>query len=218
MAVNKTYAVFGLGRYGRSVAEELTANGAEVLAVDKDEAIVNDACETLPFCKCADVTDDEVLNQLGIADIDVVIIAMATNLEASVMAIMLCKELGVKTVIAKCASDVHGQIMSKVGADKIVFPEKDSGVRLAKNLLSSGFYDLVDLDDNISLMQIDVKPEWVGKSIHDLDIRKRHSVNVVAICENQRVKVEFDPKTPLTEKMQLIVVAEKESLNKLNRI
>ena len=134
MSIKKSYAVFGLGRYGLAVATELVKNGADVLAVDIDENIVNSAIADIPFCKCADITEPEVLRQLGIANVDVVIVAMATNLEANVMAVMLCKELGVKTVIAKCADDMQGKILLKVGADKIVIPERESGVRLAKNI------------------------------------------------------------------------------------
>ena len=104
MGMNQSYAVFGLGRYGRAVAKELAESGAEVLAVDLDEDIVNAASVEIPYCKCADITEAEVIKRLGIANIDVVIIAMATNLEASVLAAMLCKEIGVKTVIAKCSS------------------------------------------------------------------------------------------------------------------
>ena len=150
MNIKQSYAVFGLGRYGRSVAKELVEKGMEVLAVDVDEDIVNDAMAEIPYCKCADATDVEVIKQLGISNIDVVVIAMATNLEASVMATMLCKEIGVKTVIAKCASEMNCRILSKVGADKVVFPENESGIRLAKNLLSSGFIDIADITDNIS--------------------------------------------------------------------
>ena len=101
MSISKSYAVVGLGRYGLAVAKELVNSGAEVLAVDVDENIVNSAIADIPFCKCADITDAEVIKQLGIGNIDTVIIAMANNLEASVMAVMLCKEVGVKTVIAK---------------------------------------------------------------------------------------------------------------------
>ena len=101
--LKKSYAVFGLGRYGLAVATELAEAGADVLAVDESEALVN-AANHLPLCKCADVTDPDVIRELGIANVDVVIIAMANNLEASVMAVTLCKEIGVKTVIAKCAN------------------------------------------------------------------------------------------------------------------
>ncbi|MGX8692767.1 MAG: potassium channel family protein, partial [Clostridia bacterium] len=127
--MKQTYAIFGLGRYGTAVAGELVKNGAEVLAVDIDEEKVNSVVGELPFCKCADVTDPDVLRQLGVANIDVVIISMANNLEASVMATMLCKELGVKTVIAKCSSDMNCRILSRVGADRVVFPESESGIR-----------------------------------------------------------------------------------------
>jgi trk system potassium uptake protein TrkA len=104
MSISKSYAVFGLGRYGRAVAEELVNNGAEVLAVDIDQTRVDSAVDTIPVCKCADITEPEVIKRLGIANIDVVIIAMAGNLESSVMAVALCKEAGVKNVIAKCST------------------------------------------------------------------------------------------------------------------
>ena len=112
MGINQTYAVFGLGRYGRSVAKELAENGAEVVAVDNREAVVNAAISEIPYCKCADVTDSEALRQIGIANIDVVIVTMANHLEASVMATMLCKELGVKTVITKCATEINCKILT----------------------------------------------------------------------------------------------------------
>ena len=120
MSLYKTYAVFGLGRYGRAVAKELVDSGADVLAVDLDINAVNLAAKDIPICKCADITNAETLNQLGIKNIDVVIIAMANSLEASVMATMLCKEAGVKTVIVKCSNETHGKIFEKVGADKVV--------------------------------------------------------------------------------------------------
>ena len=157
MKLKQTYAVFGLGRYGKAVAKELVKSGAEVLAVDRNELVVNAAAAELPYCKCADVTDPEVIRQLGIASIDVVIISMASNLEACVLVTMLCKEIGVKTVIAKCSSEMNCKILSKVGADRVVFPERDSGVRLAKNLLSSGFIDMISLSKDVSMIEIDVK-------------------------------------------------------------
>ena len=113
MSINKTYAIFGLGRYGLSVAQELVRNGAEVIAVDSNEHIVNSLVNDLPYCKCANTTDIEVLKKLGISNVDVVIVAMAGNIEASVMTVLLSKELGVPTVIAKCSSDMHYKILNK---------------------------------------------------------------------------------------------------------
>ncbi len=215
MANKKTYAVFGLGRYGVSVAKELVNNGAEVLAVDIDDEKVNECVKEIPFCKCADVTDPEVLKQLGVSDIDVVIICMATSLEESVMAAMLCKEMGVKTVIAKCSSDMNCKILSKVGADKVIFPEYESGTRLARNLLSSGFIDILEISSDVSMVELDVRPEWENKSLLELDLRKKYSINIVSIIENGKVTVNIDPEKPLKKSMRLIVIAETAKLRRL---
>lgn len=215
MTVNKTYAVFGLGRYGLAVAEELVNNGAEVLAVDINENLVNDAIEFLPYCKCADVTDADVIRQLGISNIDVVIIAMAGSLEASVMATMLCKEAGVETVIVKCANEMHKKILTKIGADTVVFPESESGIRLAKNLLSSGFIDIIELSKDVSMFEMSVKDEWTGKSLVDLNLRKKYAINVVALCQNGNVTTEINPTKLLEKDMKLIVVANGEVLKKI---
>ena len=215
MGIKQTYAVFGLGRYGRAVAKELVKNGVEVLAVDMDEELVNSAVTEIPYCRCADVTDAEVIKQLGIANIDVVIIAMATNLEASVMATMLCKENGVKTVIAKCANEMNYKILSKVGADRVVFPESESGIRLAKNLLSSGFVDIIDLSEDASMIELEVREEWVGKSLLELNLRRKYSINVVAIVREEEVCINIEPEKPLEKSMKLIVIANVSKLSKL---
>ena len=215
MSLNKSYAVFGLGRYGLAVAKELVKNGADVLAVDIDENIVNSAISDIPFCKCADITEPEVVRHLGIASIDVVIIAMATNLEASVMAIMLCKEMGVKTVIAKCADDMQAKILLKVGADKVVIPERESGVRLAKNILSSGFVDVMELSDDVSLLELTVKEEWIGKNLIELNLRKKYGINVMAIKQGENVMIDLDPMLPLNKDMQLVIIAHTSKLEKL---
>ncbi len=215
MGINQSYAVFGLGRYGIAVAKELVRHGAEVLAVDSDEELVNAAIAEIPYCKCADITEPEVIKQLGIANIDVVIIAMASSLEASVMATMLCKEIGVKTVIAKCATDMDCKILSKVGADRVVFPESESGIRLAKNLLSSGFVDIMDLSNDVSMVELAVKPEWEGKNLIELNLRKKYSINVVAVIEDKNVRINIDPEKPLLRSMRLIVIADRSKLARL---
>ena len=213
--MKKTYAVFGLGRYGSAVATELVENGMEVIAVDTNERIVNAVADKLPICKCADITDPDVIRQLAISNVDVVVVAMASNLEASVMAVTLCKEVGVKTVIAKCGNEMHQKILTRVGADKVVFPEKESGIRLAKNLLSSGFVDMVSLAKNVSMIELDVKPEWIGKNLIELNLRKKYSINVVALRKGDMVSVDIDPHAALQESDKLIVIANTEKLAKL---
>ena len=215
MSLNKSYAVLGLGRYGLAVAKELAANGADVLAVDSDQAVVNAAISDIPLCKCADVTNAETINQLGIANMDVVIISMAHNLEASVMAIMHCKAVGVKMVIAKCSSEMHREIMSKVGADKVILPEKDSGIRLAKNLLSSGFIDIVELSKDVSMIELDVKNEWIGKTLIELDLRRKYGINVIAIRDDDKLQTNVDPSIKLGEHTKLVVIANTAKIGKI---
>jgi trk system potassium uptake protein TrkA len=215
MQKKKTYAVFGLGRYGTAVARELIENGMEVIAVDMDQKTVTEAAAYLPVCKCADITDAEVIDRLGIANIDTVIICMAGNLEASVMAVTLCKEAGVPTVIAKCANEMHQKILLRVGADKVVFPENESGIRLAKNLLSSGFIDMISLSREVSIVEVDVRDEWVGKNLIELNLRKKYGFNIVAIRTGQMVSVNIDPQQPLRREMTLIVIANTSKLSRL---
>ena len=215
MKKNRSYAVFGLGRYGRAVARELVDSGMEVIAVDKDQNTVNDAAAYLPVCKCADVTDGEVISRLGVAEIDTVIICMAGNLEASVMAVTLCKEAGVGTVIAKCANEMHQKILLRVGADRVVFPENESGIRLAKNLLSSGFIDMISLSKDVSMIEIDVKEEWIGKNLIELDLRKRYGVNIIAVKKGGKVNINVNPEQVMDADTTLIVIANTAKLGRL---
>lgn len=215
MSIKKSYAVLGLGRYGSSVAKELARCGAEVLAVDRDIELVNNLTGEVPLCKCADITDPVVIKQLGISNFDVVIIAAGGSLEVSVLATMLCKEAGVKTVIAKCSSEMHRKILSKVGADKVVLPESESGTRLAKNLLSSGFVDMMELDDNVSIIELDILPGWIGKPLIQLDLRKKYDINVIALKRNGKISVSINPSEPLSEGTQLVVIADTSNLTNL---
>lgn len=215
MSIKKSYAVLGLGRYGSSVAKELARCGADILAVDRDIELVNNLTGDVPLCKCADITDPAVIKQLGISNFDVVIIAAGGSLEVSVLATMLCKEAGVKTVIAKCSSEMHRKILSKVGADKVVLPESESGTRLAKNLLSSGFVDIMELDNNVSIIELDILPDWIGKSLIQLDLRKKYDINVIALKKDGKISVSINPSEPLTEGTQLVVIADTSNLTNL---
>ena len=211
MSINKTYAVFGLGRYGKAVAEELVKNGAEVLGVDVDQDIVDNAVETIPVCKCADITEAEVIKRLGISNMDIVIVSMANNLEASVMAVTLCKEAGVETVIAKCASEMQEKILKRVGADRVVFPERESGIRLGRSLITSG----IELSKEVSMIEMDVKTEWIGKTLIELNLRKKYGINVVAARKGNIFLTTIEPTLSLEKGMQLIVIAEISKIQKL---
>ena len=208
--MSKSYAVFGLGRYGRAVVKELLNNGAEVLAVDQDRRIVDELVGEIPVCKCADITEPGVIEQLGISDIDVVVISMAKSFEASIMATMLCKEACVKKVIVKCSDEAQCKIMKKIGADEVILPETESGTRLAKNILSSVFIDIADITDNISILEIDIKSEWTGKTLRELDLRKKYNINIMAFKNGNQV-IFANPDVVIDEGMKMIAMADKQS-------
>ncbi len=215
MSINKSYAVFGLGRYGRAVVKELLDNGATVIAVDKNRKIVDELVGEIPVCKCADITEPGIIKQLGITNVDVVVISMAENFESTVMATMLCKEAGIKRVIVKCSNDAHCNILRKIGADETVLPEREAGARLAKNILSAGFIDLVDISDDISVLEMHIKPEWIGKTLKEIDLRRKYNINVMAFKRENKIDVAIDPDVIITEDMKMIVMANRNEINRI---
>ena len=132
------------------------------------------------------------------------------------MTTMHLKQAGVPLVIVKCADEMHKKILLRIGADRVVLPESESGMRLAKNLLSSGFIDVIELSRNVSMLEIGVKEEWAGKNLIELNLRKKYSINIVAVRENGEVICDIDPNKPLERNMQLIVIADPEKLRKLS--
>ena len=216
MRNKQSYAVFGLGRYGMAVAAQLVENGAEVLAVDKHPERVNDAIDSIPLCRCADVTDPEVLAQLDIPQFDVVVVAMGTNLESAILTTMLCKEAGVKKVVVKCANELHRRILERVGADMVVFPEIDSGIRLANNLMNAGYVDIFELSPDSSMIELEMRPEWENRTLAELNLRKKYGVNVIAIRQPDKVTTDIDPHVVFTGDMRLIVIANNQKLKKLD--
>ena len=215
MAKKQTYAVLGLGRFGRSLARELADNGAEVLGIDLDENIVNEVAETIPYCRCGNATDPEVLSRIGISNYDTVIISMAKHLESTVLAVMLCKEAGVPTVIVKCPDEMTAKIAKKIGADRTIIPEKESGIRLAKELVSGGILDLLDLSGDVSVAELEIRPEWVGKSLQELNLRSKYQTNVIAVKSGNTVQTGIDPGRKLEAGETRGVVANKDGIRKL---
>lgn len=215
MSINKSYAVFGLGRYGRAVVKELLNNGATVIAVDKNEKIVDELVGEIPICKCADITEPGVIKQLGITNVDVVIISMAENFEGSVMATMLCREAGIKRIIVKCSNEMHCNILRKIGADETVLPEQEAGTRLAKNIISAGFIDIADISDDISILELDVKREWIGKTLKELNMRKKYNVNIIAFKKDNKIDVAVNPDAIISEDMKMIVMADQNNIKNI---
>ncbi len=214
----RDFVVFGLGKFGSSVAITLSKNGCDVLAIDMNEEIIQEISEKVTHAVQADVTDADALHALGIRNFDVAIIAISNNMQSSIMATILAKEIGVPFVIAKAQNDIHKRVLEKVGADKVVFPEREIGVRIANNLISDNFVDYVELSDDYSIVEINVLDEWAGKSLKELNLRAKYSINVMAIrAVDDQISITPGPQEVLKSGEVLIVIGNNIELQKLNR-
>ncbi|MGN0417306.1 MULTISPECIES: potassium channel family protein [Anaerostipes] len=213
--MRKSIAVLGLGKFGSSIARNLMKGGAEVLAVDKNEDLVREIAEEVTCAVCADVSDNEVMHSIGLEEMDAMVIATAEHLDASVMALMIAKEIGVPYVMAKADGKLKGEILKRIGADEIVYPEEEMGARIANNLLGGRMTDLFDLSADTSIVKIPVRKMWAGKSLAQLDFRGKYHVNVIAIESKKGVDGAPNPMEPLKEGNNLILIGRKECLEKL---
>lgn len=184
----KQFLVAGLGLFGSSVAMTLQQLGYDVLAVDNDESLVQDLSSRLTYVVCGDATDRRTLHAMTLDEIDVAVVAIG-NIESNMMCTMLLKETGVPRVVAKAQNDLHGAMLERIGADKVVYAEKDMGKRLAHNLISGSVMDYIELSEEISVMSLQVPEELVGKNLIEADLRRRFDVNVVAIKRDGRTLV-----------------------------
>lgn len=208
----KSFAVIGLGKFGHAVAVTLAHLNCEVMVVDIDEDKIADIADRVTYAMRADITEQGVLKKLGITNVDVVVIAIADNLEASIMSTIFAKEVGVPFVLVKAMSELHARILKKIGADKIVFPEAEMGARVARNLISGGFMDFFELSPKFSMVEMAIPYEWIGKSLIELNLRDKYGVNVVGVKEDDEVRVNIDPQIPLKEGWSMILVGENEGL------
>lgn len=183
----KTYVVIGLGRFGKAVATELCRLGHEVLAIDEMEEAVQAASSLVTHAVTADARDPAVLRALGVRNYDCAIVAAAHDVGSSALITMSLKELGVKRVIAKAQSHVHQQVLEKVGADKVVFPEHEMGVKLAQNLSSTNILNFIELSEDFGIVELAVPKIWQEQTIRDLDIRAKFGVTIIAIRKSGNV-------------------------------
>ena len=207
--MKKTIAVLGLGKYGKSVAENLYRMGADVLAVDYNEEVIKDFADKCTSAVCANLANEEEVLSLGLKNMDIVVSAMGGDLAASIMSVTVAKEQGVPIVIAKASTDRMASVLKKVGADKIIDPEGEGGARSARILLSSIFQDFYELDENMYMIEMAPKSEWIGKDLIELDLRGTMNLNIVAVRKKGKLLHFVDPKTPFAEDDILLIVTEK---------
>ena len=210
--MKKSVAVLGLGKYGKSLAENLYNLGADVLAVDQDEALINDFSERCTAAVCANLANEDEVALLGLKNMDIVVTAMGSNLAASIMSVAVAKEQGVPVVIAKTSSERMSSILRKVGADKILNQEGEGGARSARILLSSSFKDFFELGEGLYMIEMSPKKEWIGKNLAQLQLRKSMNLNIAAVREKGGKWHHIDPRTPLAADSTLLVIMEKKTM------
>lgn len=211
----KEFVVFGLGKFGLSVAKTLADNGCQVMAVDSEQSKVEEIAEDVTYAVCTDVTDAEAIHSLGIRNFDGAIVAIGENLEASVLVTIIAKEMGIPYVLAKAQTDLQAKVLKKVGADKIIFPEKESGIRIANNLVSGNFFDAIELSSKYSMVDFDVPKEWIGKSLRELNLRATKKINIIGIKRGGEFEITPDPDAPLQEGDILVIIGRNQTLSKL---
>lgn len=185
----KQYIVIGLGRFGTSVAKTLYALGHDVLAIDSEEDSVQEISDSVTHAVQMDATDEGALRSLGIKNFDVAVITIGANIQSSIMITLLIKELGVKYVIAKAHNELHEKVLYKIGADRVILPEKDMGVRVAHNLVSTNILDFIELSPDYSIAEIASPADWHGRTLRELNLRAHHGINVMAIKRENGINV-----------------------------
>lgn len=212
--MRKQYAVFGLGSFGESVAVTLQELGCEVVVVDNHMERIENSSPYVSYAVQADIEDPEVIRSLGARNLDGVVVAVADDMEASIMATLVSKEIGVPYVLAKAKNDLHAKVLKKIGADSIIFPEKEIGQSVARNLVSGEFVDWISLSPDYSITEIAVPEKWIGKSLSEIDVRRTKDVNVVGVRIGEKIQVTIDPEEPLQKEMMLIMIGSNEALEK----
>lgn len=211
------YAVIGLGRFGSSLAKELMSLGYEVLGIDKREANVDDMSGILTHTVLADWNDEDVFRSLGIRNFDCVVIAISEDIQASILAAILCKEQGVKKVVAKAMSDLHGRVLEKIGVERVIFPERDMGVRVAHLLASPSLLDYIELSNHYTIAELAVPPRISGKTLRELNSREKFGCTIVAINKPGEVIVSPSAEDRVYEKDVMVLIGTNQMIERFEQ-
>ncbi|WP_296113772.1 TrkA family potassium uptake protein [uncultured Anaerococcus sp.] len=212
----KSVLVLGLGRFGSALAKKLYEKNVEVMVVDRDYTKVQKIADQVTYSAQADMTDVGAMKELGIKNFDIAVIATGSNIEASIEATLLCKDAGITTVIAKATTLTHERILKKIGADRIIFPEFDSGERLARVISGSNLLEFIEFSNEFSLAEVRVHKSWVGKNLIDLDFRQEYKLNVVAFERGGKTIVNPSPYTEIEKNDLIVLLGNKEDVERVS--
>ena len=215
--MKQDYAVIGLGRFGGSICKQLSEEGMDVLAIDKSEERVNEYKNIASYAVIADSTDETALKEIGIQNIDHVIIAIGDNIEASILTTVILTDLDIKKITVKAISDYHEKILNKIGVHQVVHPERDMGRRIAHSIISNNILDYLELSDEHSIVEVKASRKMLGKSLIDLDIRANYGCNVVAIKQGKEINVSPSSDDLLEENDILIVIGANDNIARFEK-
>lgn len=215
--MKKEFVVIGLGRFGGSIVRELIEQGADVMAIDKDHERVDEFASIATQAVVADTTDESVLKSLGVRNFEQVIVAIGENIQASILTTLMLKEIGVKKITVKAQNDYHAKVLNKIGADKVVHPERDMGIRIAHNILSNNVLDYLELSDEHSIMEIKANDKLATYTLIELDIRAKYGINIVAIKRGDDIIVSPQADLEIEKDDILIIIGSDADINRFEK-
>lgn len=213
----KQFAIIGMGRFGSSIARTLYSLGNDVLAIDYIEEHIEEVTDYVTHAVVADATDEQTLIALGLRNFDTVVVTIGGDIQASILICLLCKEMGIKQVLAKAQNELHARVLRKIGVDRVVFPERDMGMRLAHNLVSSSILDFIELSSDHSLVEINVHEAWTGSSLKELNMRVNYGVNVMAIKHAGSINISPRGEDIVQSGDTLVVIGANEDIRRLEK-
>lgn len=211
----KQFLIIGCGRFGSSCAEQLMKLGNEVIAIDKEEEVINEVSKFVTHAVAVENINEEVLKSLGASNVDVAIIAISSNFEQAILSVVSCRKIGIPKVIVKAKDKVHADVLMQIGADKVVIPESDSAIRLARSISSNQIFDYIEFDEKYSIVELVPKDTWIGKSLNELNLRTDYGINIIAINNEEKTIVNPNANYVIKESDFLIVAGENKDLDKL---
>jgi len=216
--MKKTIGVLGLGIFGSTLAKDLSKYNMDVIAVDRHMKNVEKVSEFVSNALCFDFTDVDQLKAAGLGDADIVVITCETSLEDEILATIACKEMGIKKVIVKAKDSLNSDVLKKIGADVTISPEKEVAEKTAKMLVSNNVLELFDVDNKNTIFNITLPKSWINKTLVDLQLRKKHGINVVGVRRNGSLIVNFDPNIPFEKTDEVLIIGEKDLFDKFDKL
>ena len=191
--MKKSFLVIGAGRFGKSVARTLYESGHEVMVIDKDEALIQQISSEVTDAVSADITSESCIKALGVRDFDAVVLAIGFDVQASIMAAILLIEKEAKYIVAKAQTDLHGKVLDKIGVNRVIYPERDMGYKIARSLIAPTIIDMIELSDDYSVVEVKAPDDMVGKTLLELNLRARYGISVIAFRRNNGGKTNISP-------------------------